>query len=75
MQPRERARPISKKTEQARAALGGRAYELVFNISQKIAKFDIGSDVQNAIFSEKLDKNNWTQKNGLSHPGIVLDFD
>ena len=30
----------------------------IFNISEKVAKFDIGSDIQNAGFSEKLDKNN-----------------
>ena len=44
----------------------------MFNNYRKIGKFDIGSDIQNAIFSEKLDKNNWTQKNGLSHPGLGL---
>ena len=42
----------------------------MFNNYRKFGKFDIGSDIQNTTFSEKLDKNNWTQKNGLSHPGI-----
>ena len=41
----------------------------MFNNYRKFGKFDIGSDIQNATFSEKLDKNNWTQTNGLSHPG------
>ena len=42
----------------------------IFNISQKIAKFDIESDTQKSSFSSKLDKNNWTRKIGLSHPGL-----
>ena len=42
----------------------------IFNISRKIAKFDIESDIQNARFSEKLDKNNWTQRNGLVTPWV-----
>ena len=46
----------------------------IFNISQKIAKFDIESDFQKSSFSSNLDKNNWTRKIGLSHPGGVLQF-
>ena len=44
----------------------------IFNISQKIAKFDFESDIQKSSFSWKLDKNNWTRKIGLSHPGTCL---
>ena len=38
----------------------------IFSISKKAAKFEFESDIQNARFSEKLDKNNWTRKNGPS---------
>ena len=37
----------------------------MFNNYRKFGKFDIGSDIQNTTFSEKLDKNNWTSKIGL----------
>ena len=47
----------------------------IFNISQKIAKFDIESDFQKSSFSSNLDKNNWTRKIGLSHPGFHLGMD
>ena len=39
----------------------------IFNISQKIAKFDIESDFQKSSFSSNLDKNNWTRKIDLFH--------
>ena len=42
----------------------------IINISEKTAKFDFESDIQKSSFSEKLDKNNWTKKIGLSHPGF-----
>ena len=41
----------------------------IFNISQKVAKFDIESDFQMSSFSSNPDKNNRTRKIGLSHPG------
>ena len=47
----------------------------IFNIFQKIAKFDIESDFQKSSFSSKLDKNNWTRKIGIwSHPGFFPFF-
>ena len=39
------------------------------NISQKVAKFSIEFDFQMSSFSSNPDKNNRTQKIGLSHPG------
>ena len=41
----------------------------IFNISQKVAKFDSESDFQMSSFSSNPDKNNRTRKIGLSHPG------
>ena len=46
----------------------------MFNNYRKFGKFDIGSDIQNTTFSEKLDKNNWTRRIGLSHPGGAFNF-
>ena len=43
----------------------------ILNISQKVATFDIESDIKKSSFSSNPDKNNWTSKIGLSHPGIT----